>query len=83
MIDDSETRYRKKAPRHKKYGIQQWSNWFKKWTFSTWYVTEKARDQALADLKRHTRNLDEQKTDSHNRFRKIDRQPKAKAKKKP
>ncbi len=38
--------HRKKKPKHKKFGIQEWSRWFKKWVHSHWYVTEKARDQA-------------------------------------
>jgi hypothetical protein len=56
---DERPRHFKRAvkPRHKKYGIEQWSTWFKKWCHRQWYVTEKARDQALEDLKRHTCNI--------------------------
>ncbi len=58
-LGDDRPRHVKRAckPRHKKYGIEQWSEWFKRWTHRQWYVTEKARDQALEDLKRHTCNV--------------------------
>ena len=53
---DTAPRHRKRRPkpRQKKYGIQQWSEWHKEWGLTNWYATEKARDQALDDLKRHT-----------------------------
>lgn len=44
---DDRPRYRKKAPRHKRYGIEQWSRWFSKWCHRQWYATTKARDQAF------------------------------------
>ena len=34
-----------------------WSRWFKRWGGCYWYATEKARDQAFDDLKRHCRNI--------------------------
>ena len=40
-------RHHKKASKRKKFGIQEWSRWFKKWCHGHWYETEKARDQAF------------------------------------
>jgi len=53
MIDyDEQPRHFKRAtkPRHKKYGIEQYSRWFHRWCGRTWYITEKARDQAFDNL---------------------------------
>ena len=58
--DDEKPRHHKRAlkPRRKKYGIEQWSDWFQSWRHCRrWYTTEAARDKALADLIKHTRNL--------------------------
>jgi len=58
MPDDTDIpKYHKKASRKKPFGIEQYSRWFGKWCHRQWYVTEKARDQALEDLKRHTYNI--------------------------
>ena len=72
--DDGPSRHRKRAlkPRHKKYGIEQWSRWFKKWCHRQWYVTAKARDQAMEDLKKHTCNV-LKGTDHEPQHRKVDR----------
>jgi hypothetical protein len=48
---------RRPKPRQRRFGVEQWNNWSKKWCYRQWYATEKARDQALEDLKRHTRNI--------------------------
>lgn len=74
MIDDEVPRHHKRACklRHKKFGIECWSNHFQKWTHRRWYVTATARDQALEDLKKHTCNI----LKAHGyepRFRKVDR----------
>ena len=71
---DDIPRHRKRAckPRQKKFGIEQWSKWFKQWCHRTWYVTEKARDQALEDLKKHTCNIFKM-TGEEPKFRRINR----------
>jgi hypothetical protein len=71
---DDRPRHVKRAvkPRRKKYGIEQWSRWFKKWCHRQWYATAKARDQALEDLKRHTCNVLKD-TDHEPQYRKVDR----------
>jgi hypothetical protein len=75
LIDEDDApRHRKRAckPRHKKFGIEQWSKWFKTWGNRTWYATKKSRDQALVDLKRHTCNL-YKLAGEETKVRKIDR----------
>jgi len=59
MKDDGyePARHRKKTPKHKKFGIQEWSRWFKKWVHSHWYVTEKARDQAFVIVEKANERL--------------------------
>jgi len=73
MLDSGteDARHRKKAPRHKKFGIQQWSNYLKAWGFGHWYSTEKARDQAYDDLGKKTQILRDHDMDSP--LRKIER----------
>ncbi len=77
MIDpdqDDRPRHHKKAikPSRKRFGIEQWSEWFKRWYHRQWYATAKSRDQAIEDLKRHTCNI--LKKYGHNpRYRKVDR----------
>jgi len=58
-LDYDRPRHFKRRPKHRRqrYGIEQWSDWFQKWYHHQWYATEKARDQALEDLERHTCNL--------------------------
>jgi hypothetical protein len=60
QADDEVPRHHKRAlkPRRKKYGIEHRNAWLKTWgTCRRWYATEAARDKALADLIKHTRNL--------------------------
>lgn len=59
MRDPELSLHRKKAlpPRRKKFGVEQWSRWLGKWCFPTWYVTEKARDQAYENLMTKTSPL--------------------------
>ncbi len=73
MIDepDARNRHRKKASRHKKYGVQEWSRWFKKWVHSHWYETEKARDQAYEVLEKANERLKAHDMDSP--IRRVDR----------
>ena len=61
----------KRAPRHKRYGIEQWSAWSKKWCLRQWYVTEKARDQAFENLQDKTTILTGTQWDTP--VRKVDR----------
>ncbi len=47
-----------KKPVKKRFGLQMSYGWFgKKHTYTRWYSTEKARDQAMIDLPKHTHNL--------------------------
>ncbi len=71
MTDEPDNRHRKKAPRHKKFGTQQWSTYFKRWKFGRWYATEKARDQAYDVLLKACERLKAHGMDSA--VRKIDR----------
>lgn len=64
-------RYRKKTPRHKRFGIEQWSRWFKKWCHRSWYATEKGRDQAFDNLTTKTSILRGTQWDTP--VRKVDR----------
>ena len=68
---DDRPRYRKKAPKRNRYGIEQWSCWSKKWCHRQWYVTAKARDQAFEDLTTKTTILRDTPWDTP--FRKVDR----------
>lgn len=47
---DEIPRHQKKAPKHKRFGIEQWSRWHNRWCGRQWYVTAKARDQAFKNL---------------------------------
>jgi hypothetical protein len=84
MVDpprDEIARHVKRAAtsRQKRFGIQwkpgspllkpTWRNW-------KWYATEKQRDQALEDLKRHIRNILKETGHEH-QFRKVERTPTA------
>jgi hypothetical protein len=73
MRDPEVPLHRKKAvsSRQKKYGVEQWSRWFKKWCFPTWYRTEKARDQAFENLITKTTILKEHGLDPQ--VRKVNR----------
>ena len=53
-LQDDDAPYRKRAAKHKDYGIEQWSNWHNKWCYRQWYATEKARDQAFNSLTTRT-----------------------------
>ena len=64
-------KHQKRAPRHKRYGIEQWSNWSKKWHCWQWYATKKARDQAFKNLSTKTTILRGTKWDTP--MRKLDR----------
>jgi len=70
MRDPEIPRYLKKAVR-KKYGIQSWSRWFKRWCFADWYTTAKARDQAFKNLTTKTSILNGTKYEP--RYRKVNR----------
>lgn len=48
---------RGKLPRQKRFGIQWYSQFSKRWHNRGWYLTRKQRDQALADLKKHAKNF--------------------------
>ena len=71
MREDDVPRYRKKTPRHKRFGIAQWSRWFKKWCHRSWYATEKGRDQAFDNLTTKTSILRGTQWDTP--VRKVDR----------
>ena len=62
--DEPRNLHRKKASKHKKFGIQEWSRWFKKWVHSHWYETEKARDQAYDVLMKACERLTQAGFDS-------------------
>ena len=64
-------KHKKRAPKHKHYGIEQWAAWSKKWCLRQWYVTEKARDQAFDSLKNKTTILTGTQWDTP--MRKVDR----------
>lgn len=68
---DDVPRYRKKTPRHNRFGIEQWSRWFKKWCHRSWYATEKGRDQAFDNLTTKTSILRGTQWDTP--VRKVDR----------
>jgi hypothetical protein len=57
MRDPEEIRYQKKVPK-KPFGIQSWSEYCQLWRGRRWYATEKARDQALADMQRKCEAVD-------------------------
>lgn len=71
MREDDVPRHRKKTPRHKRFGIEQWSRWFKKWCHRSWYATEKGRDQAFDNLTTKTSILRGTQWDTP--VRKVDR----------
>ena len=72
LIDDRPRHHKRSGPaRSKKFGIEQWSNWFKKWWHRQWYVTEKARDQAFENLAKKTTILKEH--GFHTPVRKVNR----------
>ena len=72
--DNDRPRHQKRRaqPRHKRWGVQAWSRWFKRWGGCYWYATEKARDQAFDDLKRHCRNILKE-TEHEPLYRKVER----------
>ncbi len=63
--------YQKRAPRHKRFGIEQKSAWTGKWHCWQWYCTAKARDQAYENLTTKTSILRGTKWDTP--MRKVDR----------
>jgi hypothetical protein len=69
--EDDVPRHVKKMPRHKRFGIEQWSNWHKKWCHRQWYATAKARDQAFENLTTKTTILRGTQWDTPSR--KVDR----------
>ncbi len=71
MREDDAPRHRKKTPRHKRFGIEQWSRWCNKWCHRSWYVTAKARDQAFENLTTKVSVLRGTKWDAP--IRKVDR----------
>ncbi len=71
---NDQPRYFKRAvkPRQKKYGIEYFSQWFQRWEHWKWYATGHQRDQALADLERHTSNILKDRP-KELRYRKVNR----------
>ncbi|MHB8107898.1 MAG: hypothetical protein ACYDH4_10820 [Candidatus Cryosericum sp.] len=71
MIEpDDQPRHMKRAShQRKRWGVERWNCWFKRWFAWKWYPTEAVRDQALADLEKHTCTVFRQQT----RYRKIER----------
>lgn len=54
-LPDERPKHVKRASRkRKRFGIEHYCKWFKKWGAWKWYLTEEQRDQALADLIKHT-----------------------------
>lgn len=53
---DEVPKHRKRGGQRKRFGIEEWSNWFEKWYLVGWYLTEARRDQALEALQKTARN---------------------------
>lgn len=54
---DEVPKHHKRGGQRKRFGIEQWSDWFNRWDFFTrWYLTEAARDKALEALHKTCRN---------------------------
>lgn len=72
-FNDEQPRHRKRAAksREKRFGYEEWNEKFCKWMRPRWYVTERARDQALEDLERKTAIL--RKHGIIPQFRKVER----------
>ena len=64
-------KHQKRARQHKRFGIEQWSRWHKKWCHRQWYVTAKARDQTFRNLTTKTSILRGTQWDTP--VRKVDR----------
>jgi len=57
LVDDRPKHLKQAVPaHHKKFGIEYYFRWSGEWGCPQWYATEKARDQALEDVVRHTSN---------------------------
>jgi hypothetical protein len=67
MRDPEETRYKKRIVK-KPFGIESWREYSKTWGNRSWYATEKARDQAISDLRKKTTIIKPPPV-----FRKVDR----------
>jgi hypothetical protein len=61
----------KHIPKRKRFGIEQWNEYHQKWCYRQWYLTAKARDQALEDFQKRTTMLTRTSLDTP--VRKIDR----------
>lgn len=70
---DEIPKYHKRGGKRKRFGIEEWSDWFKKWYRVGWYLTEATRDQALETLRKTARNSG-LSTCRTTRYRKIDRE---------
>lgn len=53
---DEVPKHRKRGGRRKRFGIEEWSRWFKKWYLVGWYLTEASRDKAFETLRKTARN---------------------------
>jgi len=75
--ENQPSKYQKKGrcPGQKRWGIEEWSDWFQKWMRRRWYASPKARDDALDNLRRGTkrRNFDGSLCRTTARYRKVDR----------
>jgi len=70
MCDEIPQHYRKKS--RKRFGIESWSHWFRKWYVQRWYETEAQRDQAMRALDKSMCSI-LRGTDSEPKYRKVDR----------
>ncbi len=61
---DAAFRKQEAAPlnkRKKPFGIEQYNEHYRKWMYRHWFATERARDNALADLRKKTLILSNQR----------------------
>ena len=65
------SKHQKRAAKHKRYGIEEFSSWSGKWHCWHWYATEKARDQAFINM--NTKSSIFRGTNFDSPVRKVDR----------
>lgn len=51
--DEIPKHVKRASRKRKRFGVERYSRWFKRWGAWKWYLTEEQRDQALAMLIKH------------------------------
>jgi len=71
--DEIPRHIKRASQKRKRFGIEHYSRWFKRWGIWQWYLIKKQRDQALAMLLKHTSTWFKERYGNEPHYRKVER----------